>query len=109
MVLFNIKETGSELLRFLEKELQPRGEYRLTRDVLIPDVLKGDREGLCTSILMICEYLNQRLQDYSVNIELSKKSHPGESFLVKVDIKGITGQQESIQKFLRAHRTNVDA
>lgn len=109
MVTFNIRETANELVRILEKELQGPGECRLTIDLLIPDGLQGDKEGLCTSILMICQFLNPKLLHPEVNIELSKTSRSGESINVRVDVKGNTKKRETIQQFLRIHRMEVDA
>jgi CheY-like chemotaxis protein len=108
MVTFNIRETGNELLRILEKELLSRYECRLSIDLLIPDVLKGDKDGLCSSILQICRCLDGKLLNASVNIELSKVSHPDDSLLVKIDIKGITDNRKSTQQFAQVDRTDID-
>jgi len=109
MVTFKIRETGNELLEILEKELRAPGECRLTIDVLIPDVLKGDREGLYTSIALISQYLNRKLQECSVHIELSRETHSGESLRVKINVKGITLKEESTQHFLRVDGSDVKA
>jgi CheY-like chemotaxis protein len=109
MVTFNIRDTGNELLRTLEKELRSPRDCSLTIDMLIPDVLKGDRDGLCTTILLICQYLNPKLLNFSVNIELSKATHSGESLHVKIDVNGFSYTKESTQQFLRIPQEDVDA
>jgi CheY-like chemotaxis protein len=106
MVTFDIRETGNELLRILEKELQSHG-CSLTIDMLIPDVINGDKEGLSSNILRICRFFNSKLLNCSVNIELSKQS--AESLHIKLDLKGITSKQETTEQFLRIYRTDVDA
>lgn len=109
MVTFNIRETGNELLRILEKELQSRYECSLTIDLLIPDVLKGDKDGLSSSVLQICQCLDSKLLNPSVNIELSKVSQSGDSLHVKIDVKGITSKSETTHEFFRIHRIDIDA
>jgi CheY-like chemotaxis protein len=109
MVTFNIRETGNELLRTLEKELRSPRDCSLTIDMLIPDVLKGDKAGLCTSILLICQYLNPKLINFSVNIELSKATHSGESLHVKIDVNGFSNTRETTQQFLSIPQAEVDA
>jgi CheY-like chemotaxis protein len=109
MVTFNIRETGNELLRALEKELRSPRDCGLTIDMLIPDVLKGDKNGLCASILLICQYLNPKLLNFCVNIELSKATHSGESLQVKIDVNGFSNTSETTQQFLRIPQVDVDA
>jgi CheY-like chemotaxis protein len=108
MVTFNIRETGNELLKVLEDVPQSSFEYRLTIDVLIPDLLKGDKDGLCKSIARICRCLRSKLQNVLVNIELSKVSRSGEVLNVKIDIKAISYHRESTQQPLLLHRMDVD-
>ncbi len=109
MMTFNIRETGNELLRILEKDLRWSRECRLTIDLLVPDVLKGDRDRLITSILLICQCLDSKPLDSSINIELSIASHSSDSLNVKIDVKGISNKRETTQQFLRTHRVEVDA
>jgi len=109
MVTFNIRETGNELLRILEKEFGLTRDCSLTIDMLIPEMVSGDKDGLCATILLICQHLNQNLLNTSVNIELSKVPHSGESLYIKIDVKGLAHKREITQQFLRVYRTDVDA
>jgi CheY-like chemotaxis protein len=108
MVVFNIRETGNELLRVLEKELRPGSQCILTIDLLIPDVLKGDKDGLSRSILLICRYLDSRSRGTSLKIEISRASPSGEPLNLEIDVKGIYDKRETTQQFEHALRMEVD-
>ena len=90
MVEFNIKETGNDLLRILEKVLGSRNTYQLTIDVLIPEILKGDKRGLCNSVVLICQYLNRNVISLLVDIELLKGGQSGSSVKLNIDVKGLS-------------------
>src|SRR5688500_890553 len=90
MVEFNIRETGNDLLRILEKVLGSRNTCHLTVDVLIPDILKGDKRGLRNSVVLICQYLNRNVSGLLVEIELLKGSQSGSSIKLNVDVKGLS-------------------
>lgn len=97
MVKFNIKETGNDLLRILEKVLGSRNTYQLTIDVLIPEILKGDKRGLCNSIVLICDFLNQNVLRLLVDIELLKGDQCGSAVKLNIDVKGLSPAGGSIQ------------
>jgi CheY-like chemotaxis protein len=97
MVKFNIKETGNDLLRILEKVLGSRNRCQLTVDVLIPEILKGDKSGLCNSIVLICQYLNHNAVSLLVDIELLRGEQSGSSVKVNVDVKGLSPEGRLIQ------------
>lgn len=109
MVKFNIRETGNALLGLLEKELLSTSECRLTIDLLIPDLLRGDKEGLCASVVLICKCLNSKLLTSSVNIELSRASHSGESLNIKIDVRGGNKKRVMAQQFLIDYGKEIDA
>jgi len=89
MVEFNIKETGNDLLRILET-VPGRNKYQLTIDVLIPEILKGDKRGLCNSVVLICQYLNRKVISLLVDIELLKGGQSGSSVKLNIDVKGLS-------------------
>jgi CheY-like chemotaxis protein len=97
MVEFNIKETGNDLLRILEKELGSRNTCQLTVDVLIPEILKGDKRGLCNSVVLICQYLNRNALGLVVDIELLRGGQSGSSVKLNIDVKGLSLEGELIQ------------
>lgn len=88
MVVFNIRQTGNELLKILERELRPKNIVRLTVDVLIPEVIRGDKQGLCKSILSICKYLDNSVLDLLVDIEFLRLARYSESIILNIDVKG---------------------
>jgi len=90
MVEFNIKEIGNDLLRILEKELGSRNTCQLTVDVLIPEILTGDKHGLCNSVISICQYLNRNASSLLVYIELLKGGQSGGSVKLNIDVKGLS-------------------
>lgn len=108
MVTFNIRETGSELLGVLAKELLSSSECRLTIDLLIPDILRGDKEGLCRSVLLICKCLDSMLLNSSVNIELSRTSHSSKSLTIKIDVRGSNKKRETTRHFLINYGKEID-
>jgi CheY-like chemotaxis protein len=102
MVEFNIKETGNDLLRILEKALGSRNICQLTVDVLIPEILKGDKRGLCNSIVLICQYMNRNVSGLLVDIELLKGGQSGSSINLSIDVKGLSpggGLNQSLDTF----------
>jgi CheY-like chemotaxis protein len=105
MVEFNIRETGNDLLRILEKVLGSRNTCHLTVDVLIPDTLKGDKRGLRNSVVLICQYLNRNVSGLLVDIELWKESQSGSSIKLNIDVKGLrpgAGLIQSLNLFREA-------
>ena len=90
MVEFNIKETGNDLLRILEKILGSRNICQLTVDVLIPEMLKDDKRGLCDSIVLICQYLNRNVSGLLVDIELLNEGQSGSSIKLNINVKGLS-------------------
>jgi CheY-like chemotaxis protein len=105
MVEFNIKETGNDLLRILEKVSGSRNTYQLTVDLLIPEILKGDKSGLCNSVILICQYLNRRVLSLLVHIELLKGDQSGSSVKLNIEVKGLSpigGLIPSLNTFTQA-------
>src|SRR5688500_8113521 len=109
MVEFNIKETGNDLLRILEKELGSRKTCQLTVDVLIPEILKGDKRGLCNSIVLICQYLNRNALSLLVDIELLRGEQSGSSVKVNIDVKGLSPGGGLIQSLNTFREAEIEA
>jgi CheY-like chemotaxis protein len=88
MVEFNIKEAGNELLKTLEDELLAKKSCRLTIDVLIPENLFGDKNGLCNSIILISKFLDRNIAQLIIDIELLLLAKHQESILLNIEVKG---------------------
>jgi CheY-like chemotaxis protein len=87
MVEFNVREIGNEMVKILEKELGPRTLFRVTIDVVIPENLRGDKDGLCNSIIEICRCLNAKIARLVVDIEMLRADQFSEFIAVSIDIK----------------------
>jgi CheY-like chemotaxis protein len=109
MVEFNIKEIGNDLLRILEKELGSRNTCQLTVDVLIPEILKGDKRGLCNSVVLICQYLNRNALGLLVDIELLRGGQSGNSVKLNIDVKGLSPGGELIQSLNTFREAEIEA
>jgi CheY-like chemotaxis protein len=108
MVEFNIRETGNDLLRNLEKVLGSTNTCQLTVDVLIPEILKGDKHGLCNSVVLICQYLNRNLSSLLVDIELLKRRQSGNSVKLNIDVKGFSPGGRLIQSVNTFSETEIE-
>jgi CheY-like chemotaxis protein len=108
MAEFNIKETGNDLLRILEEVLGSRNTYQLTIDVLIPEILKGDKRGLCNSIALICQYLNGHVLRLLVDIELLKGGQSGSSVKLNIDVKGVSPEGVLTQSLNTFREAEID-
>src|SRR5688572_10762087 len=105
MVEFNIKETGNELLTTLEKVLGLKNTCQLTIDVLIHEMLKGDKHGLCNSVVLICQSLNRNMLSLFVDVQLSKGDQSGSAVKLNIDVKGFSpggGLIQSLNTFTEA-------
>jgi CheY-like chemotaxis protein len=108
MVEFNIKETGNDLLRILEKVLGSRNLCQLTVDVLIPEILKGDKRGLRNSVVLICQFINRNLSSLFIDIELSKGGQFDSSVKLNIDVKGLSPGGRLIQSVNTFSETEID-
>ena len=90
---FNIRQTGKDLLKILEKELPKDAVCRLTIDVLIPEILTGDKEGLCHSIKLICRYLTKNAIGVIIDIDLFKTEEKASRVQLSIEVKSFTRKE----------------
>lgn len=108
METFNIKEAGKELERTLKEELGQGNVVRLSIDVQIPCVLRGDKQGFYNAIIQICSYLNRYIIDLNIDIELLKLGQHENEVKLNVDIRGSHQDKKVISAFVNFRLDHIN-